>query len=169
MSDTYWPHQYERLLQQLYAFLCVHCEYFYYIYFVDFPREGSSLPFCNQNVWVSYGAKGMKLQNITITHAKSIKFHPNGYPIEEAMTSVVPNCTKQSHGPTLFNNTCYCSGHTFQYLITVTGVRVHAVHKSPISVRCKFEKLISHLIKNSPDITGRLEISSLLSYLSQIK
>jgi hypothetical protein len=87
MSDTYWPHQYEHLLQQLYAFLCVHCEYFYYIYFVDFPREGSSLPFFNQNVWISYGAKGMKLQNITVTHAKSIKFHPNDYPVEEAVTS----------------------------------------------------------------------------------
>jgi hypothetical protein len=44
------------------------------------------LPFFNQNVWVSYGAKGMKLQSITITHAKSIKFHPNDYPIEEEIT-----------------------------------------------------------------------------------
>jgi len=29
----------------------------------------------------------MKLESITITHAKSIKFHPNDYAIDEAMTS----------------------------------------------------------------------------------
>jgi hypothetical protein len=45
------------------------------------------LPFCNQNIWVGYRAEGMQLEGITITHAKSIKFHPNDYPIDEEMTS----------------------------------------------------------------------------------
>jgi hypothetical protein len=44
------------------------------------------LPFFNQNIWVGYGA-GMKLESITIIDAKSIKFHPNDYPIDEAITS----------------------------------------------------------------------------------
>lgn len=85
------------------------------------------------------------------------------------MTLIVPNCTRQSYGPTLFYNTRYCSGHTFHYLITVTGVRVHTIYKSLISVCCKFEKLMPHLIKNFPVITGRLQVSPLLSYLSHIK